>query len=90
MKIVNLRNANCKILIDRRSIYGNPFRIGQHGDRSQVIMRYREYFYDRIAKDEKFLRAVLDLRYYETWGCWCKPEPCHGDVIREFLQLVVE
>ena len=29
------------VRIDRRTPWGNPFRIGEHGTREQVVARYR-------------------------------------------------
>ena len=84
-KVVNIRTYKGKYTyIGRGSIFGNPFRIGIDGDRTQVIEKYRALFYDRL-KDVEFLRQVLDLKG-KVLGCYCKPLPCHGDVIVEFLE----
>lgn len=72
------------MIIDRRSPFGNPFIIGKDGDRKEVIEKYRVWFYSRIHKNLDFLYRVLKLKD-KTLGCWCKPEACHGDIIKEFL-----
>lgn len=67
------------------SIFANPFKI--HGDnRDQVIDSYRTYFYEKI-KDDDFRKEVLKLKG-KNLGCWCKPFPCHGDIIAEYLKLI--
>ena len=66
--------------IDRRTVGGNPFRIGKHGDRGAVIALYRRELWRGIRAGEIAL-ADLAARSGETLACWCAPEPCHGDVL---------
>jgi hypothetical protein len=56
----------------------NPFRIGADGDRDEVIAKYRDYLLSR----PDLLELLPDLRGGRL-GCWCKPLPCHADVIAE-------
>jgi hypothetical protein len=60
------------IYIGRGSPYGNPYRIGEHGTRKQVI----ELF-------EKFVLPDLDVSTLRGCDlvCYCSPKPCHGDSI---------
>jgi Domain of unknown function (DUF4326) len=74
------------VYIGRGSPWGNPFAIG-HGEgpnRAEVIEKYREYFNEKIAKDESFRKGVLGMKGLRL-ACFCKPEACHGDVIAEYL-----
>ena len=68
------------VLIDRRTKWGNPFRLGADGDRDQVIARYRADLWRRIRAGEVALEDLAELD-----GCWlachCEPLPCHGDVL---------
>lgn len=74
------------VWIDRRSIFGNhPFKITKDCDREEAVRMYRVYFYNRIMHDEKFCKAVEELKG-KTLVCWCKPLECHGDVIQEYLE----
>ena len=88
-KLINYRTYNLDksrvIPIDRRSIFGNHFIIGRHGDREDVIELYRQDFRIRIKTDPEFKKAVEEL-YGFTIGCWCTPLPCHGDVIIKYLE----
>ena len=68
------------VLIDRRTKWGNPFRIGPGQDRAQAIARYRVHLWQRIRSGEIALEDLAELD-----GCWlachCEPLPCHGDVL---------
>ena len=52
--------------------------------REDVIERYRTYFYEEIVNDPEKRKQILGLRGMRL-GCHCKPLPCHGDVIAEYL-----
>jgi hypothetical protein len=67
------------VYVGRPTKWGNPFVIGQHGDRDEVIRLYRE----RLAGSPAMLRAVRELAGRDL-VCWCSPEACHADVLVEF------
>ena len=72
--------VNSTVLIDRRTKWGNPFRIGQGQHREQAITRYREDLWRRIRAGEVSLEELAELD--GCWlACWCEPLPCHGDVL---------
>lgn len=62
------------VWIDRRTKWGNPFRIGPDGTREEVLQKHREW----IANQPELLSALEELRG-KRLICWCKPEECHGD-----------
>lgn len=66
----------------RGSPFANPFRIGQDGDRDEVIAKYREWI---LARPELVERARRELKGKKL-GCWCDPEPCHAHVLRELAE----
>jgi len=77
--------------IDRRSKFGNPFKISDFNDnmsdeaaRELVVDLYSNYFDKRIRHDEDFKKAVDNLKG-KTLACHCKPKLCHGDVIIRYL-----
>lgn len=82
--VVNIKHHKCDVYIGRGSSFGNPFRIGDDGDRVQVLAKYRTYFNRRLT-DPKFRDRILSLKD-KVLGCWCKPLLCHGDVIIEYLE----
>lgn len=74
--VVNIRDEPCDVRIDRPSPLGNPYRIGQDGSREQVIAAYERY----LAGRPDLLALIPGLRG-KRLGCWCRPLPCHGDVL---------
>jgi hypothetical protein len=92
--IVNLRKEKCDVKITRTrdnkvpdppafGWAGNPFSVEQYG-RERCIELHKEYFLKRVEEDEKFREAVLALKGLKL-GCFCKPQACHGDTIKEWL-----
>jgi len=69
--------------IDRRSPWGNPFRIGEHGTREEVVAAYRAYILNRPD-----LLARLPGLKGKTLGCWCVPEACHGHVLLDLIRAL--
>jgi hypothetical protein len=79
--------------VGRPSALGNPFAIGVHGDRDEVIARYRLWLTERLERRDrpKVLRCVAELVREARTGkdvvliCWCAPLPCHADIVAEFV-----
>ena len=63
--------------IDRRSKWGNPFELPADGDRATVIANYRDHY----LPHKPSLMAEVGALHGRILGCWCHPEPCHGDVL---------
>lgn len=84
-KVVNSKKDSYEVYIGRGSPFGNPFVIGRDGERKEVISKFKEYFYNKIQTDERFKKQVLRLKN-KVLGCHCKPMPCHGDIIKEYLE----
>jgi len=63
------------------SPWANPFKIGINGDRSQVIEKYENY----IRNNPLLLNRINELKG-KCLGCWCAPEPCHGDVLLKIIR----
>jgi hypothetical protein len=81
--VVNMKRCptTYDVAIDRDTKWGNPFRIGPDGDRATVIQKYRAW----ILTQPELLAALPELRN-KVLGCWCKPLPCHGDILIELLE----
>jgi hypothetical protein len=77
------RQAGILVRMDRRTPWGNPFRIGRDGDRAQVIARYRDWI--RFQPD--LLARIPSLRG-KVLACWCAPLPCHGDVLAALADAI--
>ena len=72
--------VNNTVLVDRRTKWGNPFKLGADGSREEVIARYRAYLWHHIQAGDIALEELAELD--GCWlACWCEPLPCHGDVL---------
>lgn len=82
--------------IGRPSLLGNPFIIGRDGTRNQVIEKYKSWLLNKLQTDEAIQEEFLELVYSYTAKqelnlvCWCHPEPCHGDIIKEYILQFIE
>jgi len=81
--------VNNTVLIDRRTKWGNRWRLGRDGSREEVIARYRADLWRRIQAGEVSLEELAELN--GCWlACWCEPLPCHGDVIARAAEWAAE
>lgn len=93
-KVVHCKKEKYDIYCGRPSDFGNPMsvqeikrlfpNISDEDAREKAIIWYKQYFYEKIKTDKDFLGKVLKLKD-KILGCWCKPLPCHCDIIAEFL-----
>ena len=74
--VVHCKRSPFQVYIGRPSIWGNPYTIGKHGTRAQVIALYKQYLLSSPA-----LLAQLPTLKGKTLGCWCSPQPCHGHIL---------
>lgn len=65
--------------IMRPGKWGNPFSIGGHGDRQEVIAKFDEY----IRSRPDLLRDAKKELKGKHLLCCCKPRACHGDILLE-------
>lgn len=93
--------AHCKrekrsVYIGRPSVLGNPYPLKKGEPRGSTLDRYRKYLQGMIAKNDPDivgeLSRLADIAEHGDLylGCWCTPNPCHGDVIREELYKILE
>jgi hypothetical protein len=83
--VVNKRKEAFDVYIGRGSPFGNPFVIGPHGDRAAVIEAYRQHLKVRLHMDPAFHHKLMALKG-KRLGCFCAPEACHGDVIKQYIE----
>lgn len=77
--VINCRKQyNYDIYIGRPSKWGNPFIIGPDGTRAEVVAKHRAW----LVTQPHLLASLHELRG-KTLGCWCAPQPCHGDTLAE-------
>ncbi len=93
-RVVNIRKETCDVYIGRAGYgkdgyFGNPFRLEATMAKGSTLGRYRKYFYHRLSTDKEFRKRIGNLQG-KTLGCFCKPDPCHGDIIKEYLDWMAE
>jgi hypothetical protein len=69
----------------KSSEFHNPFKIGKHGDRNDVLNKYKSYILDKIEKSPELLYKLKSMKG-KNLGCWCHPESCHGDILLELIK----
>lgn len=75
--------------------FGNPCKVGVdcpvckniHKEGSETLPCYERYLYSRLASDEVFRERVRSLQG-KTLACFCKPKPCHGDVLVVAVEML--
>lgn len=96
--VVNVRTDKRSevIYIGRRvrgragSPLGNPFKVGEH----DPIGAYRRWLWEQLQSDTPARREIERLVALHNagqdllLGCWCKPGPCHGDVVKSAILWV--
>jgi len=87
-KVVNFKKEEYDVYIGRPSIWGNPFSSKDNtlaeykvSCKSEAIQRYEEYI-----ESNEFLKSKLSTLKNKRLGCWCKPKPCHGDVLLKMIE----
>jgi hypothetical protein len=68
----------------KTSKFANPFKIGIDGNRDVVLNKYKSYIIDKLESDKLLLSELLSYNN-KNLGCWCYPEPCHGDILLELI-----
>jgi hypothetical protein len=79
--IHNLRSERMvpgDIRIDRRTEFGNEFRIGPDGDRAEVVAKFEVSERARLTDPER--RKKVAGMHGRRLFCWCAPDLCHGNV----------
>jgi len=79
-KVVRCKKEKYDVYIGRPGPYGNPFIIGKDGNRVEVCIKYKEWFYSNPEIQNK-VKILKD----KIIACWCHPLECHGHIIAEFL-----
>lgn len=80
------------IYIGRGSPLGNPYVIGVHGKRDEVIEMYRYYLYQKVIQRDPAVEVALRrLNPESVLLCFCTPKNCHGTIIQDVvLELLSE
>lgn len=79
------------------SVLGNPFKRQAGQAPGSTLNDYRDWLrkeWKRGGAVRQELERLADLAAATgdddlALGCWCKPAPCHGDVIREAVEGIL-
>ena len=66
------------------SIFANPFKVGKDGTREEVIEKYNLHIKEKLEIGEISKEQMQSLQG-KNLGCWCAPQACHGNVLKELL-----
>jgi hypothetical protein len=71
----------------------NPFKIKSDSERPEALQKYREWLKEQMRMDTPARKeikrlAVIAKRSDLLLLCWCAPKPCHGDVVKEFVEKI--
>ena len=80
-RVVHCKREPYDVYIGRPSKWGNPFKSGRDGTLEEVLEKYEQHIMNR----PDLLAALHELKG-RTLGCWCKPKPCHGDILARLAE----
>jgi len=90
-EVINIRNApigwedNPKYVYIGRAgrgfdgYWGNPIKLNGK-KRGSTLELFRSYVVERIETDEEYRQKLKELND-KILVCFCKPNPCHGDIL---------
>ena len=94
--IIYLGRYNDKLDL-KASPLANPFKIGTDGTRDEVIQKYRKWLFEKIKKKDSNVMGALNMlklavlkKMHKKLACYCKPEPCHVDVVIKAVYWLIE
>jgi hypothetical protein len=79
-KVVNIKKSDYDVLIMRPTKWGNPFKTGIHGNLDKVLELYENY----LINNKDLMDSLHELKG-KRLGCCCKPNPCHGDILKKHV-----
>jgi hypothetical protein len=83
-RVVNIRSKQpYDVYIGRPGPFGNPFKVGRDArDNAEAVELFRCWLSSDNPKAIAMCHRIDELKG-KVLGCWCKPAPCHGDVLAE-------
>lgn len=81
--VVHCKKSTYDIYIGRPSKWGNPFSHKSGTQAQFVVSTVQEAIdkYEQWVMTQPNLMADLHQLKGKVIACWCKPGPCHGDVL---------
>jgi hypothetical protein len=67
-----------------KSVLANPYKLAADQDPGETLEYYRHWLWHQIqAEHQGVIKALLEIKDDTVLVCWCKPGPCHGDIVRD-------
>lgn len=70
------------------SLFANPFPVYNPDERDASIAKYKTWLWQKIA-DKKITKSHLLSLNGKKLVCYCKPKSCHGDILKETVELLI-
>ena len=86
------------IYIGRPSVLGNPFRLVKSEPRGSTLKKHMQYLRDCWAEGPnnpvraELVRLARLVKNGQDviLGCYCKPNPCHGDNLKYVIETLIK
>jgi GTPase involved in cell partitioning and DNA repair len=95
IEVINIKNYDKEdyIYIGRPSSYGNPYSSKEKSiadnkvdTREESLKLFEEYINKHPELIDKLINEMKEKNIYKL-GCYCKPKKCHGDILKEKIDL---
>lgn len=72
------------------SVLGNPFKLQRGESREACLLKYRRWLRDLPSDSPQWqeIARLVEIARHEdlVLMCWCAPEKCHGDHLKEVIE----
>ncbi len=89
-RVVHCQREDYDIYIGRPSFWENPYThiksrktLAKYvvKNRQEALQKYREY----VLTSPEMIKKLTELKGKKL-GCWCYPQPCHGEVLIQLMR----
>lgn len=68
------------------SKFANPFKVGRDGTLDDILIKYERHLRKELVDGIISKEDITNLSG-KNLGCWCKPNPCHGDILLKYINM---
>lgn len=92
IRVVHCKKETNHEQIGRPSPLGNPYPLPKGALKGSTLPKYKKWINQQIdIRNEKVINELNRLYLIAkngdlNLGCWCAPNTCHGDIIKELLE----
>lgn len=96
--VVNKYKSEFDVYVGRGSKWGNPFSVNAEKSKFDIkscknldecLSNYGDHLWEMI-KDGRVTKEELQSLNGKRLGCFCKPKPCHGDIIKSAVEWSIK